>query len=422
MNKIQSFFSWILASKIRLILALVLLIGAGFGTYKLFLAKSAQPQYQTATVEKGSIVASVSASGSILSANFVPLTTQAQGTVTQVYIKDGQQVIQGQKLMDIDLTSVGAQKNASNWAAYLSAKNALTTAQTNLFTLQSTMFSKWNVFMTLAQSTTYQNADGSPNLPQRQDAPFNIAQDDWLAAQATYANQQSVVSQTQSSLNSAWLAYQASAPTITAPQAGKVTDITAVPGMSIDGATTAQRVAVIRSEGNPLATFNLSEIDVASAKVGQKATITLDSLPNRSFTGAVMSVDHVGSTTSNVTNYPVIIQFDTNNPEILPNMTASANIITQTKENVLLVPSSAIQTQSGQSVVRILKNNQVQNVTVETGLSSDTQTEIVSGLSEGETVITGTVSTTSSSGNSPFSTFGSGNRTSGGNAVRVIGR
>jgi multidrug efflux pump subunit AcrA (membrane-fusion protein) len=94
-------------------------------------------------------------------------------------------------------------------------------------------------------------------------------------------------------------------------------------------------------------------------------------------------------------------------------MAVNAKIITNVKDNVLLVPSTAVQTTNGQSTVRILKNGQLQTVAVTTGDSNDTDTEIMSGLSEGDTVVTSIVtqSTGSRATSSPFSGgFGGGNR------------
>ena len=155
-----------------------------------------------------------------------------------------------------------------------------------------------------------------------------------------------------------------------------------------------------------------SEVDVPKVKVDQKATVTFDSIAGKTFTGKVISVDRIGATTSGVTNYPAVVQIDTDNQEILPNMAATANIIVETKDNVLLVPTTAVQTQNGQSTVSIIRNGQIQPVQVETGSSSETQIEIISGLSQEDTVVTGTqIPTTEqqgSQGQSPSSPFGGG--------------
>ena len=92
-------------------------------------------------------------------------------------------------------------------------------------------------------------------------------------------------------------------------------------------------------------------------KAGDKTTLTFDAFTDKTFTGEVVSVDTIGSQTSGVTTYPAVIKLDTAVEGLLPNMSAAANIITATKDNVLLVPSTAIQTQNGAPYVRIMKTN-----------------------------------------------------------------
>ena len=105
------------------------------------------------------------------------------------------------------------------------------------------------------------------------------------------------------------------------------------------------------------------------------------------------------------TNYPVTIAFDTSLESIYPNMSVNASIITSVTSDVLLVPSIAIQKTNGQSTVRILQNGQPVSQAVETGNSSDSQTEIKSGLNVGDTVITSiqTSGQSTSGTSSPFS-------------------
>jgi HlyD family secretion protein len=171
-------------------------------------------------------------------------------------------------------------------------------------------------------------------------------------------------------------------------------------------------------------TVNMTQIDVPKIKIGNKVTVTLDAFSGKTFTGKVISIDSVGAVSSGVTTYPTVILLDTDSADILTNMTGQANIITDVKDEALLVPVSAIKTQTdGTSSVQIMKNGVPTTVTVEAGVSSDTQTEILSGVSEGDTIVTSTVSTgakTTSSTSSPFSLFG--NNRGGGGAVRAVGR
>jgi multidrug efflux pump subunit AcrA (membrane-fusion protein) len=116
--------------------------------------------------------------------------------------------------------------------------------------------------------------------------------------------------------------------------------------------------------------------------------------------------------------YPVVIQLDTAVPELFVNMSAQASIVTHIQDSVVLVPTAAVQTQGQQKVVRIMKNGTPQMVIVETGQASDTQVAIISGVQEGDEVVTSVINTTQSSqrasgSQSPFSGLGFGGRTGG---------
>ena len=170
--------------------------------------------------------------------------------------------------------------------------------------------------------------------------------------------------------------------------------------------TSNQAVASIITGNATTVSVSIAEVDAPQIQVGQEATITFDALPNQTFTGKVMGINTTGAVTSGVTTYPAVIQLDdTSNASILPNMSATANIITKVDDNVLLVPSAAVQTVGTTSTVRVLKNGQVSTVTVQTGDMSNSQTVITSGLSEGDTVVTSAISTatTSTATTSPFS-------------------
>lgn len=401
----------ILAHK-KISLGILILIAVVFFFANPFKKKAGQVSYQTQAATKETIISSVSASGTVLTANITNITTQAKGLVSNIYVKEGQKVTAGQKLFEFDLDPDSKAQSVSAYASYLSAKNNVDSAQGSLFSAQSAMFTANQKFINDAVARDLVTDD-----------PTYIEENaDWLAAEVKYKTQLAAISQARIALNSAWLSYQSQSPIVYAPMGGTISNITLAKGLSVDGTTSSLRVAVIKSDGLPMASFNLSEIDVSRVKPGQKVTLKLDSLPDKSFTGTVLNVDRIGTVTSNVTNYPVMIQFDTDSPDILPNMAATANIIVDTKVDVVAVPSSAVIQQNGQTVVRLLVNKQERTVNVETGISSDSLTEIISGVSEGDIVITGTsTSTTNTTGTSIFSSTGRGGF-GGAGAGRLIGR
>lgn len=411
------------------VVALIAAIG-WFGYSKIAVSKSSQIQYQTETATKGTLIVTISASGNVSSANSASVSTQTSGVVSKIFVKNGDQIKSGDPIAEVDLDMDGKQRAAQALASYQSAKNSLDSANTALYTLQSQMFTQWKSFTDLAQNSTYENSDGSPNTENRQLAQFVSSNDDWLATEAKYKQQQNVIAQAQTSVSSAWANYQQASPTIYAPISGTISGLSLQVGSvltaqtSSTGNSTSQRIANIKTQATPTVTVNLSEIDVTKVTIGDKATITMDAFPDKTFTGKVVSIDTTGSVSSGVTTYPAYIVFDTAENGIYPNMAADAKIITDVRDNVILVPSAAVQTANETNSVRIMKNGQVTSVPVNVGLSNDTETEISSGVNEGDVVVTGSTSTstrTSSSGSSsPFSAFGG--RGFGGGNVRVSGR
>jgi multidrug efflux pump subunit AcrA (membrane-fusion protein) len=404
MKKIKDWF--LKRSLIVKVIIILLFLGVAWIIISsIFGKKKTSTQYQTSKAQKDTLIVTVTGSGQVSTANNGTISTLATGVVSKIYVKDGDEVKTGDKIAEIDLDLSGQQNAAQALSSYQSAKNGLESAKTALYTLQSDMFTQWDKEFKLSTNTTYQNSDGSPNYVNRALPEFHIAEDNWLASEAKFKNQQNVVSQAQSSLNSAWLSYQKSSPTVYAPISGIISGFSMQIGSVIventntsNSAQSATKIANIKTKALPMVSINLTEIDVPKVKLGDKATVTFDALTDKTFTGKVISIDTAGSVSSNVATYPTVIRLDSESESILPNMAASANIITDVKNNALLVPIAAVKKQTdGTSYVEIMKNNLPTQITVETGLSSTTEIEIVSGLSEGDAVITNAASSTSGS-------------------------
>lgn len=415
MNKIRHL---LFGSRIRTIITLIVVVIVVFGLWRHFGQSQAAPQYQTAQVQKGTLITSVTASGQVTTANNVQVTIQASGVVKDVLVKNGDQVSQGQTMADLTLDQTSQQKQASAYASYLSAKNSLDSASAKINSLQNTLFVANQKFINDAVVRTLATTD-----------PTYIEENaTWLQAESDYKNQATVISSAQSSLNAASLNLSQLSSTITAPVAGIVKGLTITPGAIVtvsssgsnSSATTSQVLGSIYQQGPTQSQVNISEIDSVNVSEGQKVTMTLDAFPNSTFTGKIASINTNGVVSSGVTTYPAVISFDAGNDHIYPNMGVNATIITKVKNDVLLVPSAAVQTSNGQSTVQVLQNGQVISADVAIGDSNDTQTEIVSGLSDGETVITGTTTTTrtgSSGSTSLFGGLGGGRGFGGGGAT-----
>lgn len=176
---------------------------------------------------------------------------------------------------------------------------------------------------------------------------------------------------------------------IRAPFDGVVAEVNVKKGDAVSSASVFATV-IARQR---IAEISLNEVDVAKVKIGQKATLTFDAIPELTITGQVAEVGSIGAVSQGVVNYSIKISADAGDEQIKPGMSVSAAIITDSKIDVLLVSNSAIKQQNGISYVEVMKNGAPEQRVVETGLANDTLTEIINGIDDGEQVITQTITT-----------------------------
>jgi HlyD family secretion protein len=220
---------------------------------------------------------------------------------------------------------------------------------------------------------------------------------------------------------------------VRAPFAGTITNFNIKKSDSVSPSTAVGTLITTQQ----LALISLNEVDVAKIKIGQKATLTFDAVPGLTISGAVSEIDSIGTVAQGVVTYDVKINFDTQDERVKPSMSVSAAIITDIKQDVLTVPNSAIKSTNGQSYVESfggplppptdgllgsISKVAPNKIPVEVGLSNDSETEITSGINEGDEIVTRTIlpSSTVPAAAAP-SLFGSGgggaNR--GGGGVRI---
>jgi HlyD family secretion protein len=328
-------------------------------------------------------------------------TYQATKNIAQA-VKDVNNLIQVYKdiLTDKNIpTSSTADTHLSNLNSYLSKTNSAL----------STLFSAIN---------TIKN-----NIETVSDADLDLRSQELLVEQKERALQEA-----KDALNDYY---------IYAPLSGIISELNISTGEDVSSGTS---LATIITDSK-IAQITLSEVDVAKVKIGNRATLTFDAIEDLTLTGEVTEVDSVGSANSGVVSYGLEITFDTNEENIKSGMSASATIITNSKGDVLTIPTAALKTQSdGTYYVQILskeydlsdKTNMIKGVIsdtepqikiVEIGLSDDTNTEITSGLSEGDQVVvrvsSGTISATSNSSSSTKSSGSSILNT--GSSIRIQG-
>jgi len=171
---------------------------------------------------------------------------------------------------------------------------------------------------------------------------------------------------------------------LTANFDGMITEMDIQVGDSINPSSNNSSAKYIYVESNDILemTFNVEQIDIIQLKVWMDAEVYLDAYPNEIYKWKITEINTIPNTNSSTTTYPMTITFQKNSPDetILAGMWWSAKIILNKTENVLLVPSQAITTISGQSMVMLKKWEEWVETPVEIWDADETNTEIVSWL------------------------------------------
>jgi HlyD family secretion protein len=197
----------------------------------------------------------------------------------------------------------------------------------------------------------------------------------------------------QQQLNNAELALQQAqqklaGTVITAPIAGKVLSVAGVVGSTESPGSSG--FIVLGGVSDTEVTASFTESDVAHLAVGQPTSITLPDRTGQPYTGKVSQVSPVGTTSGQLVRYAVLIAFDQVPADLLFGQSANVAVTTQSVSDVLYVSSSAVTgIQNGTGTVTVRSGGHDQQVAVHIGLRGDQYTEIQSGLTQGQSVVTG---------------------------------
>lgn len=436
-------------NKILILAGVLILLFLG---YRQFFASSKTPAYTTATVTKGTLIDSITESGNV-STGTVSVSSPTDGIVTEVYVRNGDPVSQGQNLFTVESTAT-PQEKASAYASYLNALNSFQSAQQSKQSLvgqleqaRQTVLNAQDAVdqMNSNLSTSQPNPSTKKNYTQNEidsiNSSLTSARENFSALETKYNQTDTSINAANASLNSASLSLSATGNyTVTAPTSGTVANLAVTSGQNISGGSTSSNSNSNASSGTSLSSQTTSssvssisssnpvllitadnssyeievaanESDMPNLKPGQNATVTFDALPNKTYVATLDRIDSVGTQSSGVVTFNAYFRLVSPSPEIKSGMSATVVVQTARKDNVLIIPTAAVRTSNGVSTVRILQpNGQISTVEVQTGLSTTNGVEITSGLSEGQTVITGTQTT----GSGSSSVFGGGLRFGGG--------
>lgn len=328
-------------------------------------------KYTTAVVEKGTISASISGSGNVTVDQQATIDPTISGTVTGLSVSVGDAVKKGQVLFSIENDQLDV--NLANAAASLKqAENAVFLA--NIAKDQARDAYNTRTGTTLNKNILKQKIESAR-------AGIVVAEQNLAVAKLSYQKARD----------------DASKRRVTSPIDGTVNEINIKNGddLGSNALSSAKVTPIIVGDLSTVkASVSVNEVDIAQVALGQKATMTLSALDGLSLSGTVEKMDSLGTISSGIVTYNVTIGFDAPDERVKPGMSVSASIIFDVKSDTLIVPNSAVKTDTSGSYVQVLSGGVPEKKSVTTGLSNSTSTEIVKGLDAGENVVTKTVNST----------------------------
>ena len=368
-------FYWARKRKIVWLGVGVAIVWGGYAWYSSGKTNTVQTQYKTAAAERGILVKAVTTTGNVIVDQSASVDPSISGTVRGLAVAVGDSVKKGQLLFVIENDDLSV--NVARAAASLQqSANALKNAKIAVDQARSDYASIKD------QSVAVLKKDIAEEKVSVAKKAVDAAEKSYAATLADYNNQIS----------------NAGERRVVAPIDGTVNEVNVKNGddlASRSSASTHSAPIVIGDLETLKAEVEVNEVDVPSVAVGQKATVTFDALPSVILTGKVEKMDSLGTVTSGVVTYNVTVGLDSIDARIKPGMSATAAIVTEVKQDVLKVLNGAVKTKNGTTYAEVLVNGTPQQKNVTTGIAGDTETEIISGLSAGEEVITQTITASS---------------------------
>lgn len=379
----------------------------------------AASQYQTAKVERGSLTATVGATGTVRANQSVQLVWQTTGTVEIVNFRIGDEVKAGDVMATLSKTSlaqniilaeadlVNAQQafddllksdtaRANAWIALRDAQDEydqandyrvslnqkITIEEVKIISVRTPFgwrkIPRIKTYKGYADVETIADADArlalsKARLDDAQRAYERLKDgpntDDLTAAQAR-------IDAAQATINMAC---------ITAPFAGTVTNANLKPGDQVTAGSPAYRVDDLT---HLLVDVDVSEVDINNISLDQPVTMSFDAILGKEYHGKVVEVAQVGTSVQGVVNFTVTVELTDADELVKPGMTAAVNVVVTELKDVILVPNRAVRMVDGKRVVYVLRDGQPAQVEIRLGASSDTMSVIVDGdLKVGELVV-----------------------------------
>lgn len=332
--------------------------------------KKEEVSFVTEKVAPANIQNSITATGSIEPVTEVTVGTQVSGIISKIYVDYNSEVKKGQVIAELDKTNL---------------ISTLNTAKANLNNAESTL--------------NYQTANYK-RYKELYDKGL-VSADEYENALLTYRQAKEQVTSAKESVQTAQtnLGYA----TITAPIDGVILSKAVEEGQTVAASyNTPELFTVAKDLKDMQVVADVDEADIGNVTEGARVTFTVDAFPNDTFSGTVTQVRQEATETDNVVTYEVVISARNDDLKLKPGLTANVTIYTTEMQGVLSVSNKALRFTpvketvgnkkivdcNGTSKVWTLEGDKLVAHAVKIGMTDGTHTQIISGIKEGQTIIT----------------------------------
>lgn len=338
----------------------VLIISGSYPVYWLFYNKAdTKTAFQTETVKRRDIAASVQATG-VIRAKIgaeVKVGARISGRVERLYANIGDIVKKGQLIARLEQLDLQAKVDE--------AKMNLKTAEANLDLAQKTIQRMQNLY-----AKDFVSKD-----------KVDVAERDLKTAQAQVNQIKETIR-----FNETQMSYA----NIYAPISGVIASVTTQQGETVSASSLNVPTFVTIVDLGRLEIYAyVDETDIGKIKPGLEATFTVDSFPEKDFRGKVSAIYPKATIQDNVVYYITLISIENPEGKLKPDMTVNATMFLNKRSNVLAVPNKAIKREGGKKVVQVLENGKPIGKSIKTGWKDGSYTEVIEGVKEGSLIITG---------------------------------
>ena len=428
------------------LIVIAILAAGGYAAYRWYTARQAAQAttYQTEPAGNGSLTATIGATGQVRARQSTTLTWKTSGTVEAVTVQVGDVVTTGQKLAELQQTSLPqnvilaqadlASARRSLEDLYTTAEDAKVKALQDIAAaaekIKSAQYQLDNFSVPSNQSglTAMQGVEAMGKILNEARAAFepykyypendrtridlketlDQAQSDYNTAvkrleyETTLEVAQAALQRAMTDFNrwdkgpnpddiTAIEARIAAAKAaigqawIAAPFSGVLTLVEPKPGDQVAPNAVAFRLDDLSSL---LVDVSVSEVDINQVQPGQEVMLTFDAIRGQEYHGKITAVDQVGTSNQGAIEFIVTVELTDADQAVRPGMTAAVNIVVTELNDILIVPNRAVRFRDGKPVVYVLVNGEPSPVEIELGASSDTVSEVISGdLKIGDPII-----------------------------------